>query len=188
VALHVSASRPLAPAPASLAIARATRTAPEPSAPTAAPARPRERDTSPSPTLHRAPARFVDVSSRRLLETTLDRRATRLWEVACTRTGRPSAAARAAALPAAFRRRAARHERLALAPARLVPPRPPVTASPRPEAASAAAVTAERAAASASPARPAAAASAVDVDALTSHVIQQLDRRLVAYRERMGRV
>ena len=31
-------------------------------------------------------------------------------------------------------------------------------------------------------------AASVDVTALTSQVIQQLDRRLVAYRERMGRV
>ena len=29
---------------------------------------------------------------------------------------------------------------------------------------------------------------AINVDALTSQVIQQIDRRLVAYRERMGRV
>lgn len=32
------------------------------------------------------------------------------------------------------------------------------------------------------------AASAINVEAITSHVIQQLDRRLIAYRERMGRV
>jgi hypothetical protein len=30
-------------------------------------------------------------------------------------------------------------------------------------------------------------APAIDVDALTGLVIQQLDRRLIAYRERMGR-
>jgi hypothetical protein len=35
---------------------------------------------------------------------------------------------------------------------------------------------------------PSVPAPAIDVDALTSHVMQQLDRRLVAYRERMGRV
>jgi hypothetical protein len=34
----------------------------------------------------------------------------------------------------------------------------------------------------------AAAAPQINVDALTSQVIQQIDRRLIAYRERMGRV
>ena len=39
----------------------------------------------------------------------------------------------------------------------------------------------------AGPAVPSPASPAIDVDALTSQVIHQLDRRLVAYRERMGR-
>ena len=39
----------------------------------------------------------------------------------------------------------------------------------------------------AGPAVPVPASAAIDVDALTSQVIHQLDRRLLAYRERMGR-
>ena len=47
----------------------------------------------------------------------------------------------------------------------------------------------ERAIAADEPAaRPPVAQPAVDLDALTNHVIDQIDRRVVAWRERMGRV
>jgi hypothetical protein len=62
--------------------------------------------------------------------------------------------------------------------------------SPRPDGPTAASRRAEQALEiprGRAEASPFAAAPPVDVDALTSQVIQQLDRRLIAYRERMGR-
>jgi hypothetical protein len=90
-----------------------------------------------------------------------------------------------AAIPARLRRQAARQE---------VPVPATITALARilPRASTAASsrepVVHEQASATRSPWMPAASPPAISVDALTSQVIQQLDRRLVAYRERMGRV
>jgi hypothetical protein len=68
----------------------------------------------------------------------------------------------------------------------------PTTLAPSPVAIAAAAARAASAASSAAaPASwvpPQAPPAAIDVTALTSQVMQQIDRRLIAYRERMGRV
>ncbi|WP_431257242.1 hypothetical protein ACQ86G_21670 [Roseateles chitinivorans] len=97
----------------------------------------------------------------------------------------PVAAAHAAEIATRLRRGATREE---LPP----PPSAAVLAAPGRAAARAAEaqapVTAQAARQQPSAPRPAPAAPAVDVDALTGLVIQQIDRRLVAWRERMGRV
>ena len=67
----------------------------------------------------------------------------------------------------------------------------PTALAPSPVAVAAAAVRAASAGSAAAPAPwapPPSPPPAIDVTALTSQVMQQIDRRLVAYRERMGRV
>jgi hypothetical protein len=86
-------------------------------------------------------------------------------------------------LSARLRRRSAREE-LAI-PGKttvLIRSAAPSPASPRPEAMELEQSVTSRAA------WPTPAPSPVNVEALTSQVIQQIDRRLLAYRERMGRV
>lgn len=98
----------------------------------------------------------------------------------------PVAAAHAAQIATRLRRGATREE---------LPPAPSAAVLTAPGRAAARAAEAEakaavQAAARQQPSAPpqAPAAPAVDVDALTGLVIQQIDRRLVAWRERMGRV
>ncbi|MEZ5351545.1 MAG: hypothetical protein R2762_02830 [Bryobacteraceae bacterium] len=97
---------------------------------------------------------------------------------------RPARATRAAELPGAVRSRAVRSEPIVSEPPRVLVSRPAANAG---GGAGDSSLKFGRAADEATPAKFAQAAQPLNVDALTSHVIQQIDRRLVAYRERMGR-
>jgi hypothetical protein len=186
IGLHVLAPRLLVPVATSPTRVHGTPPSPAQTALAAPAARRREAAGVTPPIVPLTPARFVDASLAHLVERTVERRVVGPGAPPAARH-RAAPARHAAALPAELRRRAARHERPVPAPVRLVSPRRPDPVSP-PPATTAAAVAAAGVLASTPSDWPAPAAPAVDVDALTGQVIQQLDRRLVAYRERMGRV
>jgi hypothetical protein len=133
-----------------------------------------------------AAATFVHASHRTSVDEMVARRVTSISELVSRWQRVSSIASRSRELPMEMRRRAVRRElpvpdkTTALARGRIdatVAARDHDAVS-RPEVA--------RARPDWAAAQPA--ASPMTVDTITSHVIQQLDRRLIAYRERMGRV
>jgi len=140
--------------------------------------------------VYRSSPTFVDASSVHVTGAVEVRPCSQLHELVRLwgRQGRPAAVARRAAeLPARLRQSAARREVAAPEPARILsavnPHRTEGAGAREPDAAREAttSVTSVQASAALPP------GPGLNVEALTSQVLQQMDRRLVAYRERMGR-
>lgn len=140
-----------------------------------------------APALAASSLTFVEARHVRSTLASVERRVERLHRVADRWGLQPAAAIGARELPGRVRRRLARKEMSMpdqVHGVAMLHHRPFASPQASPEASSA---SAERSRMRGELAVPAPAAPAIDVEALTSQVIHRLDRRLVAYRERMGR-
>lgn len=115
----------------------------------------------------------------------MERRFERLHELVRTWSQKSETAIAAASLPALLRQRGVRHEPPVAEAVRVFPAPARVRTEPDESLAASTPVAPKRAL---PPEISPSNGRGIDVAALTSQVIQQLDRRLIAYQERMGRV
>lgn len=130
---------------------------------------------------------FVDSRHMRSSVAAVERRVERLHDLVERWRRKPDAAIEASDLPIRLRRRVARREMSMPENVRAVSVLHHRRAEVTPPGLETSVALAEAPRMRPELTMPAPAPPAINVEALTSQVIQQLDRRLIAYRERMGR-